>query len=211
VSAAFDLGSEASAAQAAGETGNAGTPGQAAYEAWEIRVAGVVRVPWPKLGDGVRDLWELIASGAIAAPDAAQVDITRIAAANTIRRLREELDAAREPQPAPAWLDDLLENWETDAASADERADEPAGTYAQSPAELRNEAEAIRECAKQLREAVTETSTAPGPQPAPELAAVAAERDDLRKLVAEIIERIEQIGVIGSKNDEWRKRAGLPS
>jgi hypothetical protein len=39
VSAAFNLGSEASAAQAAGETGNAGTPGQAERE----RLASAIR------------------------------------------------------------------------------------------------------------------------------------------------------------------------
>ena len=33
----------------------------------------------------------------------------------------------------------------------------------------------------------------------------------LRALVSEILQRIEEIGVIGSKNDEWRERAGLTS
>ena len=100
----------------------------------------------------------------------------------------------------PAWLESLLEEWETDAASADDRADEPAGTYAQSRAELRTEAEAIRERAEQLREAANEHPA----QPTPELG-----RGAVLACGTALWVEAESTATIPSGWTNWRPPAGL--
>jgi hypothetical protein len=111
VSAAFDLGSEASAAQAAGETGNAGTPGRASVDAETLKT---LALKWrEKANESDRDRASIVAYS-IAARD--------LEAAIAVREPQDGCDCGESPcarpQAAPGLAAVLADRHELSALNA---------------------------------------------------------------------------------------------
>jgi hypothetical protein len=172
-----------SAARAAGETGNAGVPGQAALLAYE-RALGGQTGSWKYLGPAGHAAWEAAAQAAI--------DAFLAGDSVSAESIREAI-AAREAQPAPGpafdaivapdglefiradlhdgLLDAVLKNADEDLNGFDGTREQEAERY-------------VRWLESERERLITEADLAAQEQPAPELAAVLADRHDLSALNA---------------------------